>query len=94
MREAEQILTSAKQAEDAAERLLTVAHAQLVTVPRLARFMQCRPRTIMNMIKARELQADKVGRCWRIPLDEVYRVFPATMRNVSRETVSRALLSR
>ncbi|MDP1570351.1 MAG: helix-turn-helix domain-containing protein [Vicinamibacterales bacterium] len=47
-----------------------------VTVTDLATYLLVDERTILRMIEDGALHAVRVGRVWRIPLDEAQRVFP------------------
>lgn len=57
-----------------------------VTPPELARHLVCDRRTILRMIDGGTLHAVRVGRNWRIPIEEARRAFP---NSVSRETTSK-----
>lgn len=46
-----------------------------VTAVVLARFLECDARTVTRMIHAGTIEAVKVGREWRIPVDEIRRAF-------------------
>jgi hypothetical protein len=46
-----------------------------VHVKPLARSQDCDPRRILRMIRAGALKAYRVGREWRIPIDEACRAF-------------------
>lgn len=51
-----------------------------VTVPELAVYLECDQRTIVRMIEAGVLAADRVGNKFRIPVVEALRAFPAVQR--------------
>lgn len=55
-----------------------------VTPPELADYLPCDRRTILRMIEYRTLRAYRVGRCWRIAIEEARRVFP--VKQTSRVT--------
>lgn len=46
-----------------------------VTPPELADYLKCDPRTILRMIEARTLYAYRVGRNWRIPIEDARLAF-------------------
>lgn len=46
-----------------------------VTPPELAEYLRCDPRTILRMIGEKALPAYRVGRNWRIPIDDARAAF-------------------
>lgn len=47
-----------------------------VSPPELADYLRCDPRTIVRMIESGNLAAYRVGRNWRITIEEARRAFP------------------
>ena len=52
-----------------------------VTVRALAAYLDCDARTILRMIYPRALPATRVGRRWRIPVDEARLAFGLLPQN-------------
>lgn len=65
---------------------LTSHPVSFVTVADLAAYLLVDARTVLRMIDDGALHAVKVGRVWRIPLDEARRAFPVerTRRDSAR----------
>jgi excisionase family DNA binding protein len=59
--------------------LLFEARRQWVGVPHLAKVIGCDRRTILRMIEAGSVKAERHGRCWRITWVEAKRAFPHTL---------------
>lgn len=51
-----------------------------VTPPELAAYIPCDRRTLVRMIEAGSIGAYRVGRNWRIPVEEAQRAFPLHRR--------------
>lgn len=47
-----------------------------VSPPELADYLACDPRTLLRMIENGSIKAYRVGRNWRITIEEARRVFP------------------
>ena len=47
-----------------------------VSTANLAKFLGCDRRTLLRMVAQGELAAVRVGRNWRIPIEEARRAFP------------------
>lgn len=55
---------------------LATHQSREVTAIVLARYLECDPRTVTRIINDGTISAFKVGREWRIPIEEIRRAFP------------------
>ena len=49
----------------------SVLDRQLLTVAEVAEYLRVSEMTVYRLISAREIGATKIGRCWRVPADDL-----------------------
>ncbi|MEE8601844.1 helix-turn-helix domain-containing protein [Euzebya tangerina] len=49
----------------------SILDRQLLTVAEVAEYLRVSEMTVYRLISSREIGATKVGRCWRVPADDL-----------------------
>ena len=62
-------LTDASDAIDSPVR--SVLDRQLLTVAEVAEYLRVSEMTVYRLISSRDIGATKIGRCWRVPADDL-----------------------